>query len=59
MTPELFCCGFNMNIAVLIYSPSSEQLKNIKFGLKGMRPRSTEMHLCSRESFVIQLHLQK
>ncbi len=50
-----------MDISVLIYSRhlSCWRCSGLPLFVKGMRPRSAYMRLCSHESLVIPLHLQK
>ncbi len=48
-----------MNIAVVIYSHHLSGWRGLLLVLKGKRPWYTEMRICSRKSFVIQLRQQK
>ncbi len=49
----------NIIVTLVVYSHHLSGWRGLRLVLKGMRPQSTWMHLCSCKSFVIQLHLQK
>ncbi len=56
---DCFVVGCNNEHSSSYLLPSSERWRGLCLVLKGKRPWSTSMRLCSCKSFLIQLHLQK